>query len=481
MNDGRWHLARAERYGKEAALMLDDGEGNKMNYTFGLPNAARDMDVDRDSIFLGAKVVQIKVSGYEISRDYHDSCMMDVRFDEKPLPYTPAEEKAYEDVAIKMEARNVRDGCPSVDYCTGIFCKHNQKCVDLWRLGECQCPKGQILNGTKCQDTNDCQLCDPEGTKYCEKYEDNRVVAYENFNENYLYETNSQLGEFPPDSWFMSADFSRDFRESRRLWIVDTEIGEQSGHRCVCRKGYYGVFCNAQASKRVGVFMSFEALSVILLCLISFLVLLLAFVAYSRTKRPTPKHYMLGVDPNDEVRETIINYVEEGCPDVDQSAYDITQLAKPLDMNNSMNMSNYLEGSTMAVDGEFQPAVAKPKPPLQEMSFIRRDVPPVTQLTGIKPHRPQNTDVGDFINSKLREIDNDPVQPPYDSLQEYAYEGEGSLYGSTLSSLEIRFEEPAKRNRNDDCPSDTELEFLKNWGPKFNKISDMYGLRSDEE
>jgi hypothetical protein len=27
---------------------------------------------------------------------------------------------------------------------------------------------------------------------------------------------------------------------------------------------------------------------------------------------------MLGVDPNDEVRETIINYVEEGCPDVDQ-------------------------------------------------------------------------------------------------------------------------------------------------------------------
>jgi hypothetical protein len=27
---------------------------------------------------------------------------------------------------------------------------------------------------------------------------------------------------------------------------------------------------------------------------------------------------MMGVDPNDEVRETIINYVEEGCPDVDQ-------------------------------------------------------------------------------------------------------------------------------------------------------------------
>ena len=52
-----------------------------------------------------------------------------------------------------------------------------------------------------------------------------------------------------------------------------------------------------------------------------YLVLILSFVAYSRTKRPVPKHYMLGVDPHDEVRETIINYVEEGCPDVDQVSF----------------------------------------------------------------------------------------------------------------------------------------------------------------
>ena len=151
--------------------------------------------------------------------------------------------------------------------------------------------------------------------------------------------------------------------------------------------------------------------------------------------------------------------------------------------NNSLNMSNYLDGST-AVDGEFQPAVPKQKPPLQEITFIRRDVPPVTQLAGMKPHRPHNTDVGDFINSKLREIDNDPVQPPYDSLQEYAYEGEGSLYGSTLSSLEIRFDDSnLKRNRTEqlESPSDNDLEFVRNWGPKFNKISDMYGLKSDDE
>lgn len=59
----------------------------------------------------------------------------------------------------------------------------------------------------------------------------------------------------------------------------------------------------------------------------------------------------------------------------------------------------------------------------------------------MKAHRTHNTDVGDFINSKLREIDNDPIQPPYDSLQEYAYEGEGSMYGSTLSSLELKLDD----------------------------------------
>lgn len=143
----------------------------------------------------------------------------------------------------------------------------------------------------------------------------------------------------------------------------------------------------------------------------------------------------------------------------------------------------------------------------------------------MKAHRPQNTDVGDFINSKLREIDNDPVQPPYDSLQEYAYEGEGSMYGSTLSSLDVRLEaspnNPAASNNNrlstfsatsnknnptasaatspppadptspntnntaspdpNDSQLENELEQIKNWGPKFNKISNLYGLKSTND
>lgn len=346
VNDGKWHFVKAHRYGREATIALDDGQGLNMNYTFGLPNGMQEMDVDRDSIFLGAKVVQIKVSGYEISRDYHDSCMMDVRFDDKPLPYLAIEEQEYEDIAIKMESVNVNDGCKSEDYCKGIFCPSNQKCVDQWRLGECQCPKGQFLNGSKCHNLNDCQLCYHQGTKYCEKYNNNQIIAYENFQNDYREPGSKSVeGDYPPDNWYIAREFGFDGKHTNQIWTIsDDDSLEASAFRCVCKKGFFGQYCNAQASRRTAVFISPEAISIIVLCIIMSLcnclflfilvflffffnlfyliffnlVLILAFIVYARTKSPTPKHYMLGVDPHDEVRETIINYVEEGCPDVDQ-------------------------------------------------------------------------------------------------------------------------------------------------------------------
>ena len=42
--------------------------------------------------------------------------------------------------------------------------------------------------------------------------------------------------------------------------------------------------------------------------------------------------------------------------------------------------------------------------------------------------------VGDFIEDRLDDADDDPNAPPYDSVREYQYEGSGSLAGS-LSSL----------------------------------------------
>jgi len=78
--------------------------------------------------------------------------------------------------------------------------------------------------------------------------------------------------------------------------------------------------------------------------------------------------------------------------------------------------------------------------------------------------------VGEFIKNRIRDIDDDPSQPPYDSLQEYAYEGEPLARNEecTLSTLTI-----TSKDQND-IDKELELEYLKNMGPKFQYIAKLY-------
>lgn len=77
-------------------------------------------------------------------------------------------------------------------------------------------------------------------------------------------------------------------------------------------------------------------------------------------------------------------------------------------------------------------------------------------------------DVGDFISSRLEEADEDASAPPHDSLHHFAYEGEGSIAGS-LSSLASTTES-----------EDQAYDYLKDWGPRFHKLADIYGGSGDD-
>ncbi|MGH0191530.1 UNVERIFIED_CONTAM: hypothetical protein FKN15_065361 [Acipenser sinensis] len=68
----------------------------------------------------------------------------------------------------------------------------------------------------------------------------------------------------------------------------------------------------------------------------------------------------------------------------------------------------------------------------------------------------------EFIFERLHEADTDPWAPPYNSLQTYAFEGDGSVAGS-LSSLE-----------SDSTDTDQNYEYLSNWGPRFKKLASIY-------
>jgi hypothetical protein len=65
-----------------------------------------------------------------------------------------------------------------------------------------------------------------------------------------------------------------------------------------------------------------------ILNIIYIIVLVLVIVAYTRSRRP---HQKFGHDVDDDVRENIISYDDEGGGEDDMNAYDITPLRIPID------------------------------------------------------------------------------------------------------------------------------------------------------
>lgn len=93
------------------------------------------------------------------------------------------------------------------------------------------------------------------------------------------------------------------------------------------------------------------------------------------------------------------------------------------------------------------------------------DVRKVAKPLGSSADRPE---VGDFINSRLNDADDDPNSPPYDTPHDFNYEG-GSSDAGSLSSL------------NTSSSGSQDYDYLNEWGPKFAKLADMYNNYDDTE
>ncbi|TNN56095.1 Cadherin-18 [Liparis tanakae] len=146
----------------------------------------------------------------------------------------------------------------------------------------------------------------------------------------------------------------------------------------------------------------------------------------------------------EDVRENVVTYDDEGGGEEDTEAFDIIALRNP--------------------------AAA------EELKF-RRDVRPDGRKHCGGRHRrrsastttePDEPDVHEFIRQRLAEADMDTGGPPYDSLQTYAYEGQGSPTGS-VSPLDT----PATQSEQD-------YNYLDNWGPQFHKLAELYAEADSE-
>lgn len=151
-----------------------------------------------------------------------------------------------------------------------------------------------------------------------------------------------------------------------------------------------------------------------------------------RTHRKKP--YLC--DEEENVHENIVRYDDEGGGEEDTEAFDIAALWNPREAQLRQDM-------------------------LPEIESLSRYVPQARVVLG---GGSGDEGVHGYVLAKLLEADRDPCAPPYDSLQTYAYEGEGSV-AESLSSLQSGTSNP-----------EHDYDYLNDWGPRFKKLAEMYGV-----
>ncbi|MBN3324177.1 CADH7 protein, partial [Atractosteus spatula] len=195
---------------------------------------------------------------------------------------------------------------------------------------------------------------------------------------------------------------------------------------CDCDQEGIAQSCNAEAYM-LSAGLSTGALIAILACVLTLLVLVLLIVTMRRRKKEP-----LIFDEERDIRENIVRYDDEGGGEEDTEAFDMVALR---------NLNVMRDTKT------------------------RRDVTPEVQFFSRPAYKtlPDNVIFREFIWERLKEADIDPSAPPYDSLQTYAFEGNGSV-AESLSSLESL-----------STDSDQNYDYLSDWGPRFKKLADLYG------
>ncbi|XP_062566539.1 neural-cadherin-like isoform X2 [Saccostrea cucullata] len=221
---------------------------------------------------------------------------------------------------------------------------------------------------------------------------------------------------------------------------LNCSLGSEHGYYCQCPPGFSNWDCSGVVTVTSATITEDKDdntwLIVLLVCLAVLLVVVILVVAFlvRRKKNQDRDKSMLAYDNEDfDIREDVVDYDEDGAGEDDYAGYDITMIRKAV----TVREENIPKPKTMA------------------------DRP----LTSA----PRNGHLREFIGDRLEDAEGDSGAPPYDTLHEFMYEGEGSLAGS-LSSINTS-----------SSGGDQDYEYLHEWGPKFAKLADMYNTYEDSD
>ncbi|XP_062417714.1 cadherin-15 [Pungitius pungitius] len=220
----------------------------------------------------------------------------------------------------------------------------------------------------------------------------------------------------------------------------------------LCACNYFGD-CKSEVGAVLGSSVGINFIALIIIMASIALLLLLLLLAVAVTHCGKRQHIKKGTgllvgESEDDIRDNVFNYDEQGGGEEDENAFSIDLLWNPHDAPSTPG--SYYTGR--GVPGGKQP--------------LRRDAPH-NLPSPIYPRRPpaDPTDIEDYINDGLEAADHDPNVPPYDTALIYDYEGEGSLAGSFSSIASGSSDE------------DQDYNYLNDWGPRFQKLANMFDPR----
>ncbi|KAM9323061.1 cadherin-18-like [Pholidichthys leucotaenia] len=218
---------------------------------------------------------------------------------------------------------------------------------------------------------------------------------------------------------------------------------------CVCQKNSRGRnnnVCQAQA------FLSSAGLSTgafiaILLCIVILLAIVMLFTQL-RNKKASKDQLILA---EEDIRENVVTYDDEGGGEEDTEAFDISALrnskasepCRKFHVYLDHGLSPYGDEDEVEADVEGMVVVRRRKtrdvdyrnysPESEPAWFVIDCVPREISQSAPSLLLDGHDIIQRIIQQKVTEADLDTRGPPYDSLQTYAYEGHGSLAGSVSS------------------------------------------------